>query len=424
MSAILVFVGIIVLILFRVPVAFAILGPCLVYLAASPYSWAAAIQQVVVGIDSWPLLAVPLFILVGKVANEAGIADRLFESALAIIGRVQGSLAYVNVAVSLGFSWMSGAALADAAALGSIEVPAMRRNGYPAKFSVGITGASTIIGPIMPPSIPAIVYSAVGGVSIGALFAASVLPAFAIAFALLVSVFIWARRYPHLRGSKISGREKLKRIALALPALGAPVIILGGILGGYFTPTEAAAVAALYIVALGILSGKLSLLRVWRLLVSSGITSAAIMIIIAASSLLAWILVREQIPAEAARLLTGVIQTQLMFLLVINLLLIVVGAFMEAISAILVLVPILLPIAIEFGVDPLQFGVIVVLNLMIALLTPPVGGVLYVLSSVTGIGVVDVVKGVAPFYIPLYGVLALVTFVPEVTTFLPDRLGM
>ncbi len=424
MSMALLAAAIIALLALRVPVAFALLGPSLTYVTFNGHSVGLSMREVVGAIDSFPLLAVPLFILVGVIANHAGIADRLFDFALATIGRVKGSLGYVNIGVSLGFSWMSGSALADAAGLGKVEVPAMVRNGYPKRFSVGITAASSLIGPVMPPSIPAVIYASIAAVSTGALFAASVVPAFLMAAGLGVAVFVWARKQTGLAGQSFEWQRFRAAALRVLGPLGAPVIILGGILGGVFTPTEAAAVGALYVLLLGFTYRTVRLRDLGGILRDTAATTASITLILGASGLLAWILAREQVPKAVAEAMLGVTDNQVVFLLLVNLLLIFLGAVLEGISVLVITVPILLPIAVEFGVDPLQFGVIAILNLMIGLLTPPIGAVLYVMSPVTMLDVHEVFRGTAPFLIPLFAVLALVTFVPGVVTFLPGLLGL
>ena len=416
--------GIIVLLVIRVPIAFSILGPCLVYLVANNQSLGLSLRLAAQGVNSWPLLAVPLFILVGVIANRAGIAERLFDLALALIGRVRGSLGYVNIGVSLGFSWMSGSALADAAGLGSVEVPTMRKNGYPERFSVGLTAASTVIGPIMPPSIPAIIYAAVAVVSTGALFAASVVPAFLLAVVLSLYVYVWARGKDELRTEKASWGQRGHAAVRAAPAMLTPVIILGGILGGIFTPTEAAAVGAVFMLLLGLSYRTVRVRDLASILFEAARTTASITLILGASALLGWILARERVPQQVAEAMFTLTDSRIAFLILVNLLLLALGAILEPTSALVITVPILLPVATQFEIDPLHFGVIVVLNLMIGLLTPPMGGVLYVLSSVTRIKVADVFRGVAPFMVPLLVVLAIVTFVPDVVMWLPGVLDL
>jgi tripartite ATP-independent transporter DctM subunit len=314
--------------------------------------------------------------------------------------------------------------LADAAGLGSVEVPAMRKQGYPARFSVGITAASTVIGPIMPPSIPAIIYAAVAVVSTGALFAASVVPAFLLAVSLAVAVFIWARKREELRTARFAWADLGHNFLRAAAAMLTPVIIIGGILTGTFTPTEAAGVGACYMLVLGLAYRSVRLRDLPGIFRDTALTTASITIILGASALLGWILAREQVPQAVAEAIFTVTDSKIVFLILVNLVLLLLGAIIEPTSALVLSVPILLPVAVEFGVDPVHFGVIAVLNLMIGLLTPPMGGVLYVLSSVTGISVADVFRGVAPFLIPLLLVLGIVTFAPGLVLWLPDRLGL
>ena len=413
-----------VLLVLRVPIAFAILGPCLGYLWYTGESPGLGLRLAVQGINSWPLLAVPLFIMVGVTANRAGIAERLYDLALAILGRVRGSLGYVNIGVSFGFSWMSGAALADAAASASIEVPAMRRHGYPERFAVGLTAASTLISPIMPPSIPAVIYASVAVVSIGAMFAASILPAIVLTLSLVLVVFFWARKRDDLRTARFSLVEvRASLIRASLPLL-TPVIIIGGILGGLFTPTEAAAVGACYMLLLGLTYRTIKLRDVAGIVRDTALTTASITIILAASAVLGWILAREQVPQTIAEAMFGFTDNKIVFLILVNVLMLVVGIPLEPTPALVILVPILLPIAVDFGIDPVHFGVITVLNLMIGLLTPPVGGVLYVLSSATGIPITEVIRGVLPFLIPLIAVLMVVTFAPDLVLWLPGLLDL
>jgi tripartite ATP-independent transporter DctM subunit len=424
MTLALLIVAIIVLFLLRVPMAFAILGPSVVYFMIEGYSAHLAVRLVMQGIDSWPLLAVPLFILVGIVATRTEIADRLYDAALLFLGPLRAGLAYVNIAVSLGFSWMSGAALADAAGIGSIEVNHMRRKGYPAEFSVGLSASSALISPIMPPSIPAIVYASVAAVSTGALFAAAVIPAFLMTIALVVTVFLWSRGRPELVGEQYDWSAVRRAAARALPPIGAPVIILGGILGGFFTPTEAAGVGAIYMLLLAFSYRTLSPRDVYLIFRDTAVITAQIMLIIGASALLSWILAREQVPQKVAESLVGLTENPVVFLLIVNVLLLLLGMLLEPTSALIVVTPILLPVAVQFGVDPLQLGSIIIFNLMIGLITPPMGGVAFVLSSVTGIPLERVFKGAA-FYLPaMLVVLILITYVSAITLWLPGALGL
>lgn len=405
-------VTVVVLLLLRVPVAFAILGPSVVYLVATGSSLELGLRTAINGVDSWPLLAVPLFVLLGVIANHAGIAERLFDFALAVLGRIRGGLAYVNIGSSIGFSWMSGSALADAAGLGSVQVPAMQRQGYPTRFAVGLTGASSLISPVMPPSIPAVVFASVAGVSTGALFAASVLPAFLIALGLVIYVWLWARRQTFLKTQAFRWQAVWVTGKRALAGLLTPVVVIGGILTGTFTPTEAAAVGCVYMLILGFAYRTLRIRDLGPVLRNAAVTSAAIMVIIGATSLLGWILAKERVPGTIAQWMTDLTDSPTVFLFLAVALLIVLGAIMEPTSALVLSVPILLPVAKTFGIDPIHFGVIVVLTLMIGLLTPPVGPVAFVLSSVTKIPVREVFRGLFPFMIPLIIVVILLVLFP------------
>ena len=415
---------ILALFVLRVPMAFAILGPSIAYMIIEDYTVHLGVRLVMQGINSWPLLAVPLFILVGVIATRTEIADRLYDAALLLLGPLRAGLAYVNIAVSFGFSWMSGAALADAAGIGAIEVDHMRKKGYPAEFSVGLSASSALISPIMPPSIPAVVYASVAAISTGALFAAAIIPAVLMTAALVVTVFLWSRRRPDLVGDPYNGSAVRRALIRAIPALGAPVIILGGILGGFFTPTEAAGIGALYMLLLALSYRTLGIRDIALIFRDTAVITGQIMIIIGASSLLSWILAREQVPQAVAEALLTLTDNPVVFLLIVNVLLVLLGMMLEPTSALLIVTPILLPVAVQYGIDPLQLGSIIIFNLMIGLLTPPMGGVVFVLSSVTGIPLERVFKGAA-FYIPaMLVVLALITYVPAVTLWLPEALGL
>lgn len=424
MSAGLVILGIVVLLALRVPIAFAILGPSLAYMLLTDQSTGLSLRTATQEINSFPLLAIPLFIMVGVAANHTGIADRIFGFAQVLLGRLRGSIGYVNIGVSVGFSWVSGTALADVAGMGKMVVPAMTDRGYPKRFALGLTAASSLISPIMPPSIPAIVYASVAAVSTAALFAAAVVPAFLVAGGLTLAVYLWARKRPDLRGERATAAEVRTAVLRVLGPLGAPVILLGGILSGVFTPTEAAAVGAAYVLLLGFLYRRLDPRTLWRIVVETATTAASIAIVLAASGLLGWILARERVPQDIASYLLGLTDNPIVFLLLVNLVLILLGTVLEPIAALMITVPVLLPVAVQFGVDPVHFGIIVIVNLMIGLLTPPIGGVLFVLGSATRSPMHEVFRGTAPFLVPLLLVLALLTFVPDLVLFLPRYLGL
>lgn len=424
MSLLVLAFAVIGLIVLRVPVAFAILIPSLVYVLLDPSaSLSVAAQQVAQGTNDFVLLAVPLFIMVGVLANASGATERLFTMVAAMTGRVRGSLGYANVASSFGFAWISGAAVADAAAMGRVMVPAMEKRGYDRGFATGLTASSSLISPILPPSIPAIIYAATAGLSVGAIFAAGILPALVLVGALCLNVAWYSRGKDELRMASVPWQAKAKALGQALLPMGAVVIILGGVLGGFFTPTEAAGVGVAYLVVYGLVTRQFSRARLGYVFRATLETTGSVMLIIASAGLLGWILTRERAASILAEWLVGFIDSPLVFLILVNLMLLVVGAVLEPTAAILILVPVLGPVAVGFGVDPLHFGMVVIFNLMLGLLTPPVGLVLFVMSSVTRIPVPDVIRSVLPFFLPLLVVLLLITFVPAISTFVPGLFG-
>ena len=424
MSLALLLILILVLLFARVPVSFALLGPSLLYLMTHDQSEGLAMRVLVSGVNSFPLLAVPLFILLGTIANKAGIAERLFDAAMASMGRVRGSLAYVNIGVNVGFSWMSGSSLADAAALGKIEVPAMVERGYPRRFSAGLSAVTALIAGVMPPSIPAIIYASIAMVSTSALFAASVIPAFVMIASIVLMVWFWVRKHPELKGRPFNWATWKKATVRVIGPAITPIIILGGILGGFFTPTEAAAAGVAWVFILGFSYGTVKLKDLFGVFKEAATTTASVMLILGASTLLGWILAREQVPQDIAKLLLGITDNPFVFLVLVNIVLVILGIFIETGPALVIAAPILLPVAESFGVDPLQFGVVMIMNLIIGLLTPPVGGVLFVISSVTKTSVHDVTFGVLPFFIPLFASVLVVTFIPALSLWLPGALGL
>ena len=416
--------GLIFLLVIRVPVAFALLLPSMVYVGLEPrISLGIALQRVTALLDSFPLLAVPLFILVGFIANAAGLADRLILALLAIMGRVKGSLAYVNVNASLVFSWMSGSAMADAAALGSVLVPSMRRNGYDPAFAAAITGAASMLGPVMPPSVGAVIYAVLTGTSIAALFAAGVLPALVIFIALCIYVFFYVRKRPGLVVERQSFRESLRACLNATPILLAPVILLGGILGGIFTPTEASGITVAYLILMSMAARWVTLRRLYDAFRESAITTGRVMLIASAGGLFSYVLAREAVPQQIADWLQTLTTDPYVFLLLLNVFLLLVGMILEPAAAMLITIPVFFPVAMAYGIDPVQLGIIVVFNLTIGLLTPPIGLVLYILSSVGNVPFKDVLRATIPLLVPLFIALALITYIPWLTQILPELTG-
>ncbi|WP_022870146.1 TRAP transporter large permease [Yaniella halotolerans] len=413
------------LILLRVPVVFAILIPSVLYVALDPsLTFSIVLQQMAGTLNSFTLLAVPLFIMVGYIANESGMATRLLDAVSAVIGRVRNSLAYVNASSSMAFSTMSGTATADAAAMGSIMIPQMKRRGYSPGYASGLTAASSLIGPIMPPSVVAILYAVLSGSSVASMFLAGVIPALILFLALCIYIFIHSLKNREEEQPRMPGKERVMAIVKAIPIMMTPVIIFVGILGGIFTITESAAIAVFYFVCLGLGTRWMSFKQLGSALTKSVATAGRIMIIATAGGLLAYVMAREGVSNSIAELLGTISDNPVLVLLLINVFLLLVGTVLEPVSALLIVVPTLAPVVAQFGIDPLHFGVIVILNLSIGLLTPPVGIVLFVLSEVGHTSLGEIFKGIVPFLAMLIAVLLLFTFVPQLVMFLPNLIGV
>jgi tripartite ATP-independent transporter DctM subunit len=409
------------MLVFGMPVAIALAGSSAIFIIFSGSTPPMVVaHRMINGVDSFPLLAVPFFILAGNLMNTAGITERIFNFALALVGWMRGGLGHVNVGASVIFAGMSGAAVADAGGLGAIEIKAMRDAGYDVKFAVGITAASSTIGPIIPPSLPMVIYGVVAGASIGQLFVAGFIPGLLMAVSLSIMISIMARRKGFGRDQPFYWSALWSTFQRALLSLLTPVIIVGGILSGAFTPTEAAVAACAWALFLGMAVYRtLTLPRFLRVSFDTIETTAVVLLVVGAASIFAWILTSNRVPEHFAAGLLTISDRPWVILLLMNLILLAVGCFMETVAAITIMVPVLLPIAVVLGIDPVHFGVMMVLNLMLGLLTPPVGMVLYVLARVAKIPFEQCVVGTAPFLIPLVFVLLLVTFVPAVTMWLP-----
>jgi tripartite ATP-independent transporter DctM subunit len=380
-------------------------------------------QKVAMAANSFPLLAAPLFILMGNIMNSAGITYRIFDFATAVVGWMRGGLCQANILGSVIFAGMSGSAVADAAGLGTVEIEAMKKEGYSAETAAAITAASATIGPIIPPSLPMIVYGVAAETSIGALFLAGVVPGLLMAAALMLMVRHLAIRQNMPRHPFGGARVLWRAFRRAFWALMAPVVLFGGLLSGIFTPTEAAAVAVTYALILGLLVYRdFSLRDLPRIILDTVETTGVVMALVMTASLLGYCISVSRLPQEFGAALTGLTRNPLVYLLIVNLLLIVVGCFMEALAAMLVLIPILVPTANALGIDPVQFGLVFVLNLMIGTITPPVGVVLYVTAKVAGVPFGKMAGAVVPYLVPLFAVLALITVWPALTTFLPTLL--
>ena len=423
MEAALLFGSMILLALTGLPLVFAILGASVVtLLVAKPEMPLVLVTQIFMnGMDQFLLLAIGFFFLAGELMNRGGITRRIVGFATALVGHLRGGLAQVNVVSSLFFSGISGSAVADTAAVGSVMIPAMKREGYSAAFSAAVTQASSVVGPIIPPSIPIIVYAVLAEQSVGAMFLAGILPGLVIGLSLMVAVAILARRRGFPRSPRASAREVARTGADALVALLTPVIIVGGILGGVMTATEAGAVACLYALAAGALYFReLSLAGLWRALIEAARGTAMILVIVGASALFAWIVADLRLSRAVGDAILAVSDSPVVFLLLVNLAALGLGLFLDPLAALVILVPLLLPNAVALGVDPVHFGVVLVFNLMIGLTTPPVGYLIYLSAHIAEERPERVMREGLPFLAALFAALLLLTLVPAITTILPQ----
>ena len=447
-----------------IPVAVAMAGSALVYIlwTGNPPAFV-VIHRMVSGIDSFPLLAVPFFILAGNLMNNAGITNRIYNYALALVGWLKGGLGHVNVVGSVVFAGMSGTAIADAAGLGTIEIKAMTDHGYSKEFAVGVTAASATLGPIIPPSLPFVIYGMMANVSVGALFLAGILPGVLMAILMMLTVayfahkngwggdikFEWQRvikalaetavviGWPVLlwvlitklgfppRTTVLTGlvalfvADKVFNFQAVLPIM-TPVLLIGGMTTGIFTPTEGAIAACLWAMILGFAWYRT---LNWKMFVKVCLdtveTTATVLFIVAAASIFGWMLTATGVTAAIASWVLEFTKEQWVFLLLANLLMLFVGCFLEPTAAITILVPILMPIVHQLGIDPVHFGLVMVLNLMIGLLHPPMGLVLFVLARVAKLSVERTTIAILPWLVPLLGSLAIITYFPSVVLWLP-----
>ncbi len=403
------------------PVAVALGGSSLIFIWVTGLTSDLAVaHRMIHGVNSFPLIAVPFFILVGNLMNSAGITDRIFNFAKAAVGWMPGGLGHVNVASSVIFAGMSGAAVADAGGLGTIEIRAMRNAGYDLDFSVAVTAASSTIGPIIPPSLGLVIYGVLSSTSIGQLFAAGFIPGMLMAVSLMIMVAWYSHRRGYPRDARFSFTMLWRTFCSAALSLTTPIIIVGGILSGVFTPTEAAIAAVFYALLLGVVIYRtLTWRSILRICMETVETTAIIMLIVAGASIFAWILSSSRTAEQFASVILGFTDNKYLILLAINVILLIIGLFMETIAAMTILVPVLLPAAVLIGIDPVHFGIIMVLNLMIGLVTPPVGLVLYVLSRVSGLRFEECVRATMPFLIPLVVTLIFINLIPELSMWLP-----
>ena len=406
------------------PVVLAVMIPAVVYVLWNGFPIELIGQRMAYALDSFPLVAVPVFIFVGNLMNQSGITEVIYRFATTLVGRVHGGLAQVNIVGSLIFSGMSGAALADIGGLGRIEIKAMASHGFKREFAGALTCASAIVGPIFPPSIPLIIYGSATNVSIIQLLLAGIVPALICVALLMITVAIlaWRRNYPRApRWPTL--RELWADFLPALPALMTPVLLVSGMLLGFFTPTEAASITVAYVI---LISAVIYRTLTWRHLVHSAFetlkSTSAILIIVAAAALFGWIMAIEQIPQTLARSLLSLSTDPLMLLLIVNVILLIAGMFLDSTTATLLIIPIIAPPLHLAGVDPVHLGIVAIFNLMLGLLTPPMGLALFLITDIAQVSMRAVLRELLPFYIPLVATLAIITLFPELSLWIPKMI--
>ena len=417
------FLTFLILIVLNCPIGFSMLLASFSYLAfrgTIPYSIIP--ERITSGIYSFPLLAVPLFILAGRIMNTAGITRRIFDLCLAFIGHLRGGLAYVNVVASMIFAGITGSSVADVAGLGAVEIKAMKEEGYDAGYSAAITAASSCIGPIVPPSIIMIVIGVMTEVSIGRLFAAGFIPGLLMGLSLMVLIYYQSRvkrlAFPSTR-TRMTSRDRLRATIRGLPAVFSPVIILGGILTGVVTPTEAGVIAVVYSTILGFLYRELTIRDLFPILKEAAVATGVVMLVIASAQMLGWIVTIERIAHGIYSFSQTTELSTWLILVLINFGLIFLGCFIEGIAVIMIVVPVLLPAVLALGMSPVQFGAFLAVNIMVGLLTPPVGISVYIASDIAGIPVMEGFRKTIAFAIPILVVLALTTYWPAISLWLP-----
>ena len=412
----------IILLILKVPIGFSLFGSSVIYFITHGLNPLIAVQSILAGPNSFTLLAVPGFILAAAIMNTGGITKRIFNFSEKSVGHITGGLGHANIMASVIFAGMSGAAIADIAGLGAIELKAMKDAGYDEDFSLAITGASSLIGPIIPPSIPAVLFAVAASESVGRLFVAGFVPGIIMALSLALFVYFECKR----RNFKPHKRASVKELWIAFKegffSLLSPVFIIGAIIIGVVTPTEAAMVAVVYAIILGLFYKSISLKDLPIFFRQTLRTTISVMIIVSSASLFGWILASEQIPLKLAHMFITGFSNKYILLLIINVFLIIVGCFMETSSAILILTPVFLPLIKTMGIDPVHFGIIMVLNLMIGLLTPPVGLGLYTLSIISDVPFEKIARSIFPYIILMIILLFIFTYIPGIVMFLPNLL--
>ncbi|RUR28099.1 TRAP transporter large permease [Vreelandella nanhaiensis] len=423
MEVIILFSVFLILLVVGMPIAFALGIASMSYLLMEGISLTIVPQRMYAGIDTFVLLCIPGFVLAGNLMNVGNITEHIVRFSNALLGHIRGGLGLANVGGSMIFGGISGTAVADSASIGSVMIPGMARSGYDKPFAAAVTAASSTVGPIIPPSVPMIIAGSLSGISVGRMFLAGAVPGLLMGLAMMVTVYILAVRRGYPKEKRVPVLQLLREAKTAFWALLMTVIILYGIIGGFFTPTEASIVACVYALVVGMYVYKgLTWRKLPSILVDTVLTSSALLLMVGLANLFGWILTSEQIPQMIATLILSISENPLIVLLILNLILLFVGAFMETIAALIILFPALVGVATGVGVDPVHFAVIAVLNLMIGLTTPPVGVCLFVVAGIGKLPMLSVARAIVPFLLCNLTVLMLVTYVPAISLWLPNLL--
>ncbi len=418
-------IAFVVFLLLGVPVVFSLGGTAIVSAIALwgiegiPFEVMA--QSMVSGMDSFTTIGIPLFLLAGSLMNAGTITDRIFDFAQAVVGHVRGALGYVNILASVIFSGMSGSAASDAAGLGQIEIQAMEKHGYDTDFAVAVTGASALISPIIPPSVPMVTYGVLAGTSVTRLFIGGIVPGIMMAVGMAALVWYYSRKRNYPKGERLTSKQFWRTIKEAILPLMTPIIIIGGIWSGKFTPTEAAAITVLYAIILSVVIYRcMSLRALWQTLQKALLDCACIVFVMGGVSMYGYVLTRTRVPILLANTIAEITTNPLIILIILNFFFLICGCFMSTLESIILFTPIFLPLLQQVHVDLTVFGVIMCVNLMIGQLTPPFGTCLFILAKIGNLPMNRVVKACAPFILPVLITTILITFIPDLVTFLPN----
>ncbi len=426
MTLLLLFGMLAVLIALEMPVAFAMgLSAIVTIVLTQPIPLSIVVQRMGTGLDSFVLIAIPLFVLAGHLLNRAGIADRIFAFAAALVGHIRGGLAHVNVVASMIFAGMSGVAQADAAGLGVVEVNAMRKEGFDPAFAAAVSAASSIIGPIIPPSVIMVVYAVMVQVSVAEMFLAGFLPGLLMGGSLMVAIYWMVRtgRIASPQTQPLSYPRLGRTFVRALPALAAPVLLTVGLLAGVATPTELGALTVVYAAALGFLQRELRWRDVFEALRETLVTCGVLVFIIACAVPFGWIVATSQAPMKLAQFMMSISDNKYVILAVINIALLMIGCVMETTAILLIATPTLFPLIVALGIDPVHFGIVLIVNLLIGTLTPPFGVILFIMMDIAKISLAQMTRAVLPFYVPLLATLIIITYWADFVLAVPRLFG-